>query len=221
MKSPCSTPFWLIRRHFEKNGWWKHIHTAAIFDLRVMVVCFWPRDAQKRRALESSIPMHISIRFELSLPQHWLTCYGGFLVGITNAKVTGLVAVCFHHFSNNIPDQPGDKGNDYLNNAYDQPENAHDQVKDKLHENKNYTTESNSRLAGTTLKGALSHQRNKCFASLISMLYRQMLPNIQLNWIKRLYWEPNRSSSLEIHFCKVQDCKDGSGFQFMKFYFKK
>ena len=47
------------------------------------------------------------------------------------------------------------------------------------------------------------------------MLCRQMPPNIQLNWIKRFY----RAKQKQQFRDKVQDCKDGSGLQFIKFNF--
>ena len=45
------------------------------------------------------------------------------------------------------------------------------------------------------------------------MLYRQMPPNIQLNWIKRFYTAKQKQCFGD----KAQDCKDGSGLQFIKF----
>lgn len=42
----------------------------------------------------------------------------------------------FYALSDYVPDQPSYKGNDHLNNTYDQPQNGHDQEKDKLKEKK-------------------------------------------------------------------------------------
>ena len=53
---------------------------------------------------------------EILLQPSSLTFYGHVLVCITNAKVPFLTALCLHHFSDYIPDQPCDKGNHDLNN---------------------------------------------------------------------------------------------------------
>ena len=45
------------------------------------------------------------------------------------------------------------------------------------------------------------------------MLYRQIPPNIQLNWIKIFYRAKQKQEIGE----KVQEYKDGSGLQFIKF----
>ena len=47
------------------------------------------------------------------------------------------------------------------------------------------------------------------------MLYRQMPPNIQLNWLKRCYGAKQEKIFGE----KGQDYKDGSGLQFVNFDF--
>ena len=53
------------------------------------------------------------------------------------------------------------------------------------------------------------------FPFLISIPYCQMPPNIQIHWIKTFYREKkNKYSGKE-----VQDYKDGSGLQFIKFEF--
>jgi len=48
--------------------------------------------------------------------------------------------VFFYALSDYVPDQPSYKGNDHLNNTYDQPQNGHDQEKDKLKEKKDRHT---------------------------------------------------------------------------------
>ena len=45
------------------------------------------------------------------------------------------------------------------------------------------------------------------------MLYRQVSPNIQSTWIKRFYGAKQKQQ----FGGKVQDYKDGSGLQFIKF----
>ena len=47
------------------------------------------------------------------------------------------------------------------------------------------------------------------------MLFQQAPPSIPLNWIKRFYAEKLKQQFGD----KVQDCKDGSGVQFIKFNF--
>ena len=66
------------------------------------------------------------------------------------------------------------------------------------------------KLAPESLKG-------QNFAFLIFMLYCQMPPNVQLNFKKHDIGQ-NRRSSFEVH-CKVQDYKDGSEVQLIKFHF--
>lgn len=54
----------------------------------------------------------------------------------------------FYALSDYVPDQPSYKGNDHLNNTYDQPQNGHDQEKDKLKEKNRHTPQG-------------QHKRNK------------------------------------------------------------
>lgn len=51
---------------------------------------------------------------------------------MADTMISNLSAFRFHHFSNYIPDQPGNKAHDYLNNGYDQKNNGKYQVGHKL-----------------------------------------------------------------------------------------
>ena len=64
----------------------------------------------------------------------FLTSEWNIFISIANTAIAVgiLCAFFFHHFSNYIPDQPGNKTNNYLNNGYDQPNNAKYQVGHKL-----------------------------------------------------------------------------------------
>ena len=67
------------------------------------------------------------------------------------------------------------------------------------------------------LKGTLSHRNIEILLCLLHFhVISPNATNIQLNWIKRFYGTKQRSISLEK---KVQDYKDGSGLQFIKFHF--
>ena len=51
---------------------------------------------------------------------------------MTFTNISSLGAVRLHHLPDNVPDRPCDKGNDYLDNADNEPQNAHHQVEDQL-----------------------------------------------------------------------------------------
>lgn len=85
------------------------------------------------QALETRLDLHALV--SKAWVSRGLTCFGKGLICIANAMVPDLLAVGFHYFFNDPPDQPRDKGNNDLHDANDQPENAKHQVKDKLQKN--------------------------------------------------------------------------------------
>ena len=51
---------------------------------------------------------------------------------MANAVISDHWTFFLHHLSDYVPDKPGNKSDNHLNNGHDQPENGHHQVKDKL-----------------------------------------------------------------------------------------
>lgn len=78
--------------------------------------------------------LYFSEFFDYMKRLFFLTSKWNIFVSIANTTIVIFIlfAFFFHHFSNYIPDQPGNKTDNYLNNGYDQPNNAKYQVGHKL-----------------------------------------------------------------------------------------
>ena len=65
-------------------------------------------------------------------PASFLTYNRSSICVMTFTNIPNLDAVRLHHLPDNVPDRPRDKGNNYLDNADNKPQNAHHQVEDQL-----------------------------------------------------------------------------------------
>ena len=55
---------------------------------------------------------------------------------MANTEIADLFTLGLHHFSDYIPDEPGDKGDNNLDDGYNEPQNGHNQETDKLQKRK-------------------------------------------------------------------------------------